>query len=719
MERATGRGVSSASAPRFSTTASRSASARRRPRSPGCPAPTCPTGGRPPTSWRSAEDRRRPRLGSTPPSPCSCPWRRPAAAQPRAPDRARPRVWRRGRCRAVGLERGRRRSRPACWTPPTGPPAHRARAAPRAPAQPVAAAAPRVRARAARWPRRGCTSPPTGSYEAEINGARVGDHVLAPGWTSYRHRLRYQTYDVTDLLREGANALGAHRWPTAGTAAGSASPAAQPPSTATGPRCSPSSRSPTPTASPTRRHRRRLARARRPDHSRPTSTTARPSTPGSSCRRLVVGRASTTPAGPPVDVLDHDPAALVAPTGPPVRRTETVRAGGRSPPRRRARRSSTSARTWSAGSASAVRRPGRARRSPCATPRCSRTASCAPGRCARAAPPTRTPCAATAPRTWEPRFTFHGFRYAEVDRLAGRAERRRRHGGRRATPTCARTGWFACSDPLRQPAARERRLGHARQLRRRPDRLPAARRAARLDRRHRRCSRPTAVLPLRQRRASSLLAARPRRRAGRRRRGRRSYVPVRRARLPFPTRRRRPPGATPPWSCPWVLYQRFGDRGLLAAQFAQHARLGRPRRRAGRRRALLWDARLPVRRLARPDRAAGRPGERAHRPDLVATAYLARSARRWSPTRRTCSAASDDAHALRASWPREVAPRFDARVRDPDGRLASDAQTAYALPCEFELLPDRSSARTRRRPARRAGADSAATASAPASSARR
>ncbi|WP_405632504.1 glycoside hydrolase family 78 protein [Streptomyces sp. NBC_00016] len=49
-----------------------------------------------------------------------------------------------------------------------------------------------------------------GVYELELNGAVVGDHVLAPGWTSYRHRHRYQVFDVTDLLREGANAWGAH-----------------------------------------------------------------------------------------------------------------------------------------------------------------------------------------------------------------------------------------------------------------------------------------------------------------------------------------------------------------------------------------------------------------------------------------------------------------------------------------------------------------------------
>lgn len=48
-----------------------------------------------------------------------------------------------------------------------------------------------------------------GVFEAEINGVRVGDDILAPGWTSYEHRLRYRTYDVTDVLRPGSNVIGA------------------------------------------------------------------------------------------------------------------------------------------------------------------------------------------------------------------------------------------------------------------------------------------------------------------------------------------------------------------------------------------------------------------------------------------------------------------------------------------------------------------------------
>jgi alpha-L-rhamnosidase len=46
-----------------------------------------------------------------------------------------------------------------------------------------------------------------GLYEARINGQRVGDSYLTPGWTSYNKRLQYQTYDVTSLLKNGKNAI--------------------------------------------------------------------------------------------------------------------------------------------------------------------------------------------------------------------------------------------------------------------------------------------------------------------------------------------------------------------------------------------------------------------------------------------------------------------------------------------------------------------------------
>ncbi len=47
-----------------------------------------------------------------------------------------------------------------------------------------------------------------GLYEAKINGARVGQDYLTPGWTSYNHRIQYQAYDVTSQLTKGMNAIG-------------------------------------------------------------------------------------------------------------------------------------------------------------------------------------------------------------------------------------------------------------------------------------------------------------------------------------------------------------------------------------------------------------------------------------------------------------------------------------------------------------------------------
>jgi len=46
-----------------------------------------------------------------------------------------------------------------------------------------------------------------GYYEARLNGQAVGDHALDPAWTAYSKRVFYSTYDVTELLRDGANSL--------------------------------------------------------------------------------------------------------------------------------------------------------------------------------------------------------------------------------------------------------------------------------------------------------------------------------------------------------------------------------------------------------------------------------------------------------------------------------------------------------------------------------
>jgi len=52
-----------------------------------------------------------------------------------------------------------------------------------------------------------------GSYRFWIDGASIGDQVLAPGWTDFRDHVAYQVYDVTEEVRPGKNAIGAYLAP--------------------------------------------------------------------------------------------------------------------------------------------------------------------------------------------------------------------------------------------------------------------------------------------------------------------------------------------------------------------------------------------------------------------------------------------------------------------------------------------------------------------------
>jgi len=47
-----------------------------------------------------------------------------------------------------------------------------------------------------------------GYYEAYLNGDRIGDQVLDPGWTNYGKRVLYSSYDVSDLIKNGGNCIG-------------------------------------------------------------------------------------------------------------------------------------------------------------------------------------------------------------------------------------------------------------------------------------------------------------------------------------------------------------------------------------------------------------------------------------------------------------------------------------------------------------------------------
>ena len=47
-----------------------------------------------------------------------------------------------------------------------------------------------------------------GQYEMTINGSKVGNDLLTPGWTDYRNTILYNTYDVTAQIKQGGNAIG-------------------------------------------------------------------------------------------------------------------------------------------------------------------------------------------------------------------------------------------------------------------------------------------------------------------------------------------------------------------------------------------------------------------------------------------------------------------------------------------------------------------------------
>lgn len=52
-----------------------------------------------------------------------------------------------------------------------------------------------------------------GAYEFHLNGRKVGDQILAPGWTDYREQMLYQVYDVTASIRQGENTIAAYLAP--------------------------------------------------------------------------------------------------------------------------------------------------------------------------------------------------------------------------------------------------------------------------------------------------------------------------------------------------------------------------------------------------------------------------------------------------------------------------------------------------------------------------
>ncbi|WP_432491473.1 family 78 glycoside hydrolase catalytic domain [Kineococcus auxinigenes] len=522
-----------------------------------------------------------------------------------------------------------------------------------------------------------------GLHEVELNGSRVGDEVLAPGWTSYAHRLRYRTHDVTHLLREGDNALGA--WLADGWYRGRYG---------------------------VRGGNRNLYGERTAliaqlevdlaDGHRVVVATG-PGEDGHGWRaahgpllasslyegehhdaRLAVAGFSTPGfddsgwAG--VRSYERDPATLVAAEGPPVRCTQEVLPVA-------VLTSPSGATVLDFGQNLTGRLRIRVRGRAGERVQLRHAEVLQDGelytRPLRTAAATDTYVLAGSPEgeVWEPRFTMHGFRYAEVTGWPGRL-----HEGdvvaRVHHSDMARTGWFSCSDerlnrlhenvvwsmrsnfvdiPTDCPQ-RDERLGWTGDIQ---------------------VFAPTASFLYD---VSGFLASWLRDVAAEQLPD--GTVPWYVPDIPggprwTPAR----PGAV--WGdvavlTPWVLHQRYGDVGVLRAQYdSAKAWVDLVERLAGPGR--LWNTGLQLGDWLDPAAPPDDPADARTDKYLVATAYFAHSARTLSRIA-TVLGEHEDAERY-GTLADEVRDAFTAEHLRPGGRLSSDAQTAYALAIVFDLLP--------------------------------
>ncbi|WP_106400940.1 glycoside hydrolase family 78 protein [Actinocorallia populi] len=515
-----------------------------------------------------------------------------------------------------------------------------------------------------------------GTYDLEINGRPVGDEVLAPGWTSYGHRLRYRTHDVTGLLSRGGNAIGAML------------------------------------ADGWYRGRVGFEGGRTALYGDRTALIAQLEityTDGTAERLVTDGRwrcasgpviaaslyegekydARLLPSGwsepgfddsgwKAADELDHDPSLLVAPTGPPVRRVETLRPqavltgpagetildfGQNISGRLRIRVQGPAGHTVTLRHAEVLEKNGEL--------------SLRPLRSAYSVD-AYTLCGEGV-EEWEPRFTVHGFRYAEVvdwpgDLAEDAVEAVVCHTDMR------RTGWFSCSDPLLTKLhenivwsmrgnfvdlptdcpQRDERLGWTGDIQ---VFAPAA--AFLYD-----CTGPLASWLADLAAEQAEIGTVP------------HYVPW--IDLVFP--------ATPAaaWGdaavlVPWTLYRSTGDLGLLAAQYpSMKAWVDQIAERAGD--DHLWDGDFQFGDWLDPTAPPDQPAKSRTDPVLVATAYHAWTTRVLA---RTAELLGHERDASRyGALAEEVREAFRAEFVTPAGRLAADTQTGYALALHTGMIDE-------------------------------
>lgn len=512
-----------------------------------------------------------------------------------------------------------------------------------------------------------------GVFEALINGMAVGDHVMDPGWTSYDRRLRYQTFDVAGLLQQGANATGAmlgDGWYRSrlGWNGGRRN--------CYGDRLGLLAQLEITYADGTVQRvvtDETWRSARGPilfsDIYDGETYDARNERPG----WCTAGYDDRDWSG--VFVLERDLRSLVAPDGPPVRCIETL-----SPVAILTSRSGKMIADFGQNIVGRVRLNVSGEAGRAITIRhaevlengelCTR-----PLRTAKA-----TDCyilKGEGQETWEPRFTFHGFRYAEIDGWPGTLP---------AANVCAvvchsdleRTGWFECSEPLYNRfhantvwsmrgnffdvptdcPQRDERLGWTGDIQ---------------------LFSPTACFLYD---SAGFLASWLADLAADQ--GTDGAVP-----FVVPNTLMDPPVGAAGWGdaaavVPWTLYERYGDKGVLARQYGSMAAwVDLLARLSGD--ARLWDRGFQfgdwLDPAAPPDDAAAARTD----PYLAATAYFARSA---AIVARAAAVLGRDSDAARyQALACEVREAFARQFVTPAGRLTSDTATAYALAIQFDLLP--------------------------------
>ncbi|MCK9930219.1 glycoside hydrolase family 78 protein [Frankia sp. Mgl5] len=522
-----------------------------------------------------------------------------------------------------------------------------------------------------------------GLIEAHLNGAPVGDEVLAPGWTSYRHRLVVSSHEVTGLVVEGVNALGAVLGE--GWAVGRL----------------------------TWEEGKRAVWADRPagflqldlDYGDRVEVIAsgadwRAGTGATLADSIYDGEthdARREPAGwaepgfddaewSPVEVVPRDLDTLIAPSAPPIRRVQELPAVDilTTPAGRTVVDFGQNLSGW-------VRLTVRGPAGTMIVLRHTETlidgeADFRPNRTALAT--DRYILRGGGPETWEPRFTFHGFRYVEVEGWPGRLDTEAMtavvvHSDMR------RTGWFETSDELVNQlhrnvvwSMRGNFVGVPTDCPQRDERLGWTGDINAFG--------PTAAFlyDVRGVLGSWLtdLAAEQREQG---------HVPLvvpDVGAMPITT-------PTALWgdvavSLPWALYQQYGDRELLAAQYESMTAFidsveGLLDERG------LWNSGFQFGDWLDPDAPPKNPAGGRTDAYLVACAYLCHT------THQLARAAEVLGHADDAARYTALHQRVRAAFRDewvtPSGLVANDTATAYALAICFDILDPAQQARAGRR----------------------